>query len=320
VNQASKKPNAFRPGLIALAVALGYIVLCGLYIEWSTSLAARWAGSVQQLAVYEIAKGLTFVAVTGVLFYLVTFLLLKRIAAQEDRLRQNEHTLITADRKAMAGVFAGAVAHDIGNTLSVANSAISWLEDPSMSTEERAAAVSDLKQASQELTQLTRRLLLLQGARTLAPVNNGPLTPVIKESIRFAQTHPRVRACRFTFALDDSAHGTFAPLTVGRIMLNLILNAADATNGNGKIHIRLWQSDGQVHLEVHDNGPGIPPEMRNRVFEPLYTSKPDGTGLGLVSVKVAVEEELGGEISVIDSPFGGACFRISLPHRVTIPS
>ena len=88
----------------------------------------------------------------------------------------------------MAGVFAGAVAHDIGNTLSVANSAISWLEDPSMSTEERAAAVSDLKQASQELTQLTRRLLLLQGARTLAPVNNGPWAPVIKESIRFAQT------------------------------------------------------------------------------------------------------------------------------------
>jgi signal transduction histidine kinase len=301
--------------VIALAVALGYIVLCGLYINWSSSLAARWAGSVQQLADYEIAKGLAFVAVTGVLFYLVTFFLLKRIAAQEERLRHNESTLVAADRKAMAGVFAGAVAHDIGNTLTVADSAISWLQDSSMSTEERAAAVSDLKRASQELSLLSRRLMLLQGGtRTPIPPGNGPLAPVVKESVRFAQSHTKVRACKFTYALDETARSTFVPLTVGRIMLNLILNAADATDGRGKIHIRLWQSDGQVHLEVHDNGPGIPPDMRERVFEPLYTSKPDGTGLGLVSVKSAVTDELRGEISVIDSPFGGACFRISLPR------
>ncbi|HEU5153421.1 MAG TPA: HAMP domain-containing sensor histidine kinase [Gemmatimonadales bacterium] len=311
---AAKPANSFRPGVIALAVALGYVVLCGLYIDWSTSLAARWAGSVHQLAVYEIAKGLTFVAVTGILFYLVTFLLLKRLAAQEERLRHNEATLVAADRKAMAGVFAGSVAHDIGNTLTVADSAISWLQEPSMSTEERAAAVSDLKRASQELAQLSRRLMLLHGTRTPFPPHSVALAPVIKESVRFAQSHSKVRNCRFTYALDETARATVVPLTVGRIMLNLILNAADATDGRGKIHIRLWPSDGEVHLEVHDNGPGIPPDLRERVFEPLYTSKPDGTGLGLVSVKTAVEDELRGEISVIDSPFGGACFRISLPR------
>ncbi len=220
----------------------------------------------------------------------------------------------------MAGVFAGAVAHDIGNTLTVANSAISWLEDPSMSAEERAAAVSDLKRASQELAQLTRRLMLLQGARTASPAQNVLLAQVIKESVRFAQPHPRVHGCRFSYALDESARFNLVPITLGRILLNLILNAADATDGHGKIHIRLWQSDGQIHVEVHDNGPGIPPEMRDKVFEPLYTSKADGTGLGLVSVKAAVEQELGGEISIVDSPFGGATFRISLPSLVTIPA
>ncbi|HEY7026786.1 MAG TPA: HAMP domain-containing sensor histidine kinase [Gemmatimonadales bacterium] len=316
MRESTAKPaNSFSPGLIALALALGYVVLCGLYIEWSTRLAARWAGSVHELAVYEIAKGLTFVAVTGALFYVATYLLLKRIAAQEEKLRHNESTLVAADRKAMAGVFAGAVAHDIGNTLTVANSAIGWLEDASMSSEERAAAVSDLKRASLELSQLSRRLVLLHGGtRTPIPATSVPLAPVIKESVRFAQSHSKVRSCKFTYALDETARATIVPLTLGRIMLNLILNAADATNGSGKIHIRLWQSDGRVHLEVHDNGPGIPPEMRERVFEPLYTSKPDGTGLGLVSVKAAVTDELLGEISVIDSPFGGACFRISLPR------
>jgi signal transduction histidine kinase len=315
VSESTAKPvNSFRPGIIACAVALGYIVLCGLYVNWSTSLAARWSGSVHQLADYEIAKGLTFVAVTGVAFYLVTFLLLKRIAAQEERLRHNESTLVVADRKAMAGVFAGAVAHDIGNTLTVADSAISWLQDPSMNSDERAAAVSDLKRASQELSHLSRRLMVLQGTRTPLPPQSAPLAPIIKESVRFAQSHSKVRSCKFTYALDETARATVVPLTMGRIMLNLILNAADATEGRGKIHIRLWQSDGRVHLEVHDNGPGIPPDMREQVFEPLYTSKPDGTGLGLVSVKTAVMDELRGEISVIDSPFGGACFRISLPR------
>lgn len=315
MSESTAKPvPSLRPGIIAFSVALGYIVLCGLYIYWSTSLAARWSGSVHELADYEIAKGLAFVAVTGVAFYLVTFLLLKRIAAQEERLRHNESTLVAADRKAMAGVFAGAVAHDIRNTLTVADSAISWLQDPSMSSDERNAAVSDLKRASQELAQLSRRLMLLHGTRTPVPPHSSPMAPVIKESVRFAQSHSKVRSCKFTYALDETAQSTFVPLTVGRILLNLILNAADATDGRGKIHIRLWQSDGQVHMEVHDNGPGIPPEMREQVFEPLYTSKPDGTGLGLVSVKTAVVDELRGDISVIDSPFGGACFRISLPR------
>jgi signal transduction histidine kinase len=320
VSEVPEEAGGFRPRLIALSVALGYVLLCGLYIEWSTRLAERWAGSVHQLAIYEITKGLTFVAVTGVLFFLVTFVLLRRIARQEERLRQDESTLVTADRKAMAGVFAGAVAHDIGNTLTVANSAISWLEDPSMSTEERAAAVSDLKRASQELAQLSRRLMLLQGTRTASPAQNVPLAQSIKESVHFAQAHPRVHGCRFSYALDESVRFKLSPITLGRILLNLILNAADATDGHGKIHIRLWQSEGQIHLEVHDNGPGIPPEMRDRVFEPLYTSKVEGTGLGLVSVKAAVEQELGGEISIVDSPFGGASFRISLPSLVTIPS
>jgi C4-dicarboxylate-specific signal transduction histidine kinase len=100
-------------------------------------------------------------------------------------------------------------------------------------------------------------------------------------------------------------------------MLNLILNAADATNGNGKIHIRLWQSDGQVHLEVHDNGPGIPPEMRDRVFEPLYTSKPDGTGLGLVSVRwrsrKSLEDRFPSSILRSAGPVSGSAFQRELP-------
>jgi hypothetical protein len=96
-------------------------------------------------------------------------------------------------------------------------------------------------------------------------------------------------------------------------MLNLILN--------GRRHEWQWKDPRPALAETGWSiwkcmtmGP-VSPDMREKVFELLYTSKPDGTGLGLVSVRTAVTDELRGEISVIDSPFfGGACFRISLPR------
>ncbi len=305
-------PGGFRPGLIALMVSVAYIALCGTYVHWSSRLAERWAGSIHELSQYEVVKGWGFVVVTGIAFYLIALFLLKRIAAQEVRLRQNEQTLVLADRQATTGVFAGAIAHDIGNTLTVATAAIASLEEPAIGSSDRGAAHADLKRAIEELRQLARRLQVIQGGRVPGPVTLGLLAPTIRETVRFATSHPRIRSCQIELALDETARARHIPLTVGRILLNLILNSADATGGKGKILIRLWRSGNDVYIEAHDNGSGIAPEMREKIFEPLFTSKADGTGLGLVSVKVGAEE-LGATVTVIDSPLGGACFRVAIP-------
>ena len=86
-----------------------------------------------------------------------------------------------------------------------------------------------------------------------------------------------------------------------------------AAGEKGIIEARVRGEDNAVVIEVHDNGPGVPPERRAELFSALVTTKPDGNGLGLFSVK-ACATGLGGRVDVSESPLGGALFRIHLPR------
>jgi len=96
--------------------------------------------------------------------------------------------------------------------------------------------------------------------------------------------------------------------------LNLILTAAVAAGEGGRVEVRLRREHGDAVLEVHDNGSGVPEESREKIFEPFYTTKPEGTGLGLLAARMGAEEH-GGSIVVGDSDLGGAAFRVRLPLK-----
>ena len=101
---------------------------------------------------------------------------------------------------------------------------------------------------------------------------------------------------------------------VYRCLLNLLTNAADAvSNHNGRVQIHAYTDESStLHIEVTDNGPGVPIEARELIFEPFFTTKGTrGTGLGLaVSRKIAREH--GGDLTVIDAPGGGAQFNLTM--------
>ena len=103
---------------------------------------------------------------------------------------------------------------------------------------------------------------------------------------------------------------------LGRALLNLVRNAMQATlakgQGDGRVVIRLTQDDDYWVIDVDDNGPGIPPSIRDSVFDPYVTTKTDGTGLGLAITKKIVVEH-GGTISAETSPMGGARLEVRLP-------
>ncbi len=101
---------------------------------------------------------------------------------------------------------------------------------------------------------------------------------------------------------------------VVQVVTNLLNNAADAVRGrtNGRIRVGLRQDQDRALISVSDNGPGVDPAIRERLFEPYATTKPEGTGLGLAIVqRIAVEH--GGGISYRDAPGGGASFEVELP-------
>ncbi|MGH7522537.1 MAG: sensor histidine kinase, partial [Gemmatimonadales bacterium] len=104
--------------------------------------------------------------------------------------------------------------------------------------------------------------------------------------------------------------GHYEPLR--RAFANLYRNAAEAMKGRGAIDVTVTGDGAGLAVTIADHGPGIPAEVRQRVFEPYFTTKDDGTGLGLALVRVTVEAHRG-TISVGETPGGGATFAIVFP-------
>ena len=104
------------------------------------------------------------------------------------------------------------------------------------------------------------------------------------------------------------------PGEINQVILNLLINAAQAMTGFGEIHISTRAVGDSVELRVRDNGPGIPPEVRSQLFKPFFTTKPAGAGTGLgLSISRAIVESHGGTIEAENRPDGGAEFRVTLP-------
>jgi signal transduction histidine kinase len=99
-----------------------------------------------------------------------------------------------------------------------------------------------------------------------------------------------------------------------RAVLNLARNATGAMQGRagGVVLAAAANGDGRVHIEVRDHGPGVPAELREKIFTPFFTTREKGTGLGLAFVREIVRDH-GGDVTVEDVPGGGAVFRVDLP-------
>jgi len=107
-----------------------------------------------------------------------------------------------------------------------------------------------------------------------------------------------------------TVQGYYDPLR--RALSNLLRNAAEAMEGRGAIDVRVTGDGRGMAITIADHGPGIPQELRQRVFEPYFTTKRDGTGLGLALVRQTLEAH-GGTITAGETPGGGATFVIVFP-------
>jgi PAS domain S-box-containing protein len=107
-------------------------------------------------------------------------------------------------------------------------------------------------------------------------------------------------------------------LELHELFLNLVLNAHEATPAGGAIDVELVRTETHVTLTVADTGPGIPPELLERVFEPFFTTKPRGSGLGL-AVSSGIAQAHGAKLRAHNRPAGGAVFTVEFPLASLVP-
>ncbi|OJT19446.1 hypothetical protein BO221_34225 [Archangium sp. Cb G35] len=274
----------------------------------------------------------SFLAAVGVTGLLLAAALDERRRAQDRatllnrELRQSLHALATAqqelvsrERMAALGELSASVAHEVRNPLGViANSvaALSRMVEPTHGTSWELLGVM-----GEEVARLDHLINgLLDFARPQVPrLLPQPLGPVVDGALEAAsRTQPH--ATRVQVTRDMEAALPDAPLDAQLLHLalsNLFTNALQAMPQGGTLHIGLGQVPArggvpQAHVSITDSGPGIPPEVMARLFEPFYTTKASGTGLGLAIVQRIVEAHHG-SVEVHSTPGQGTTFIVLLP-------
>ncbi|MBI5495380.1 MAG: HAMP domain-containing histidine kinase [Deltaproteobacteria bacterium] len=293
----------------ALWVSGAYLV-AALSYAW---VAAWWASATARTAPerggLERGAVLAWVVVTSGL--LLGLLLRHHRGRQRDAalLARMERAVMVNEQRALAGVMAASTAHDANNAMTVLLADLTGSPDDPDAGERRAEALA----CGQRIMEILRRLAVTQGAGG-DEARSVDLGRLVQEAVDAARRHPGVGDCQVRVVGSLDAPVDAVPALVHQMVANLVINAGEATGGAGTIEVRLQPGPDGAHLEVHDDGPGVPMERRQTLFSSMLTTKPDGTGLGLFSVRVCAQVH-GGRVDVGDSDLGGACFRVLLPQR-----
>lgn len=310
-----KNPNGSRPlsdtmrGLLISAI---YAVFAGTYIITSSWFVSKISVDVEHIRYLETVKGVFFVVITSVFLFLFTSSQLRRVSRIHQDLEAQRKAFVQSERRAIAGLFASSLAHDANNMIGAIKMIVGLLRMKSQLTDYQAKNINDLESALLHLEQINRRLVGKRQSEGEADINRYSSKKLVEDTLSFASMHEHLRYRHVVSKFFDDPMLELDAGLFQQALFNLLLNAAEATTQLGKIEVHVRFVENRVHIEVHDDGPGISPETRAKIFQPFYTSKPKGNGLGMVAVR-GFAELSNGTVEIEDSSLGGACIRIVLP-------
>jgi PAS domain S-box-containing protein len=240
--------------------------------------------------------------------------------------RQKTYEAIESERVHSLTLLAGSVAHEIGNPLNalhihlqLMSREVKRLRQPGGGEAEEAAGKLEhyLEVAKGEITRLDYIVTqFLQAIRPSAPhFTVASLNDVARDTLELLG--PELENRRINVREKLARRLPPAPLDAGQIkqaLVNLIKNAMQATTRGGAITVETGQNPDEVWISVADTGQGIPRDQVHHIFEPFYTTKEKGTGLGLMIVQRIVRQH-GGHMELESREGQGATFRIWLPRR-----
>ncbi len=254
----------------------------------------------------------------------------REIAALADALNQmtsslllQREQLIRSEKLASVGQLAAGVAHEIGNPLAAVLGyadilrADTTAERPMLTTDERRDALDRVKAETQRIHRIIQDLLDYSRPTKEEAQATEPLS-ILRSAEALLRPQGRFRGIT---VVAEPAAGPWPSVLVSagrlrQVFVNLLMNAADAMDGNGTVTVTAAQTDNDVRLQFRDQGPGISPDLERKIFDPFFTTKSPGQGTGLgLSISRSIIESYHGTLELEPAPADtrGATFLITLP-------
>jgi two-component system NtrC family sensor kinase len=239
-------------------------------------------------------------------------------------LREAQDSLVRSERLASVGRLAAGLAHEVGNPIAAILGMQDLLLDGGLNDIEQRDFIGRMKKETERIHAILRDLLdfARPGAAVLTQTKeHGNVETAIYDTATLLGPQQSMRDV--DLAVD--VHPDLPPVTLSRehlvqVLLNLLLNAADACQKGGRVAVRAFASERGVRIAVEDNGPGVATAVRGSLFEPFVTTKEvgKGTGLGLAVCRGLVESA-GGSIALDRDYHAGARFIVDLPRSAADP-
>jgi signal transduction histidine kinase len=242
----------------------------------------------------------------------------RRLAEVESRQRLVE--LAHVNRYSTVGELTTSIAHELnqplGAILANTETAELMLQGPSPNLGEVGEILADIRRDDQRASEVIRRLRSVL-KKTPFEVQDIDLTETAREAIGFVRVLAEGRHVALNYApLATGLHIRGDPVQLQQVILNLVVNAIDAISEarteKREVTVTTSRSGAYAEIRVGDTGPGIAADDMNNVFNPFFTTKPDGMGMGLAIVRTIIEAHHG-QIVAENQPWGGALFTIRLP-------
>ena len=237
-----------------------------------------------------------------------------QVAQRTRELREARESLARREKLTLIAHLAGGVGHEIRNPLGVMSNAIYYLEAVQ---KDAPKDVRDYLALLRQQVNVTAKIVndLLDMSRT---------TPAHRQVMHVKDlVEPRLERLKGTVIERDLPADLPAidvdPVHAGQVLDNLLENAVQAMGGSGTIRVQARDTrNGSVQIEIADTGPGIRPEHVSKIFEPLFTTKARGIGLGL-AVSKSLAQANGGDLALVSAPGQGARFAFTVPVAGSTP-
>lgn len=238
--------------------------------------------------------------------------MVRQLRESRDEVRRVYETRMSrAEHLATLGELAAGLAHEIRNPLAGIAGAVEILGRELPSASPSRAVVGEVQQEVRRIQDTIGELLDYARPR---PVDMGAadLNATAEHAVQMARQQVTSRPIEIRFTPAELPPVMHDPAQIGRVILNLLLNAIQALDRAGFVSVELKAGEGYAAISVRDNGSGISPEHLAKIFRPFFSTKRRGTGLGL-SLSRRIVEQHGGSIEVRSSLGEGAEFTIRLP-------